>query len=263
MPEPLAVLLVGAVLVVAIALLLVLRRLRQHARRARELERALARERAWSDEVAAALGHDVRAPLRHVEGFGALLERKLPDGEDAKRLARIRQGAQRADAMLLAAAHYLRATPRDPKPSEVDLEAAVRSAVERARERLEKAGGRVEVAPLPRARADPDHVAGILDAILSNCVAFRSARPLVVTVSGERSGTACRVRIEDNGRGLEPDNAQHILGLFRRVDPPGEGSGHGVGLATARRLAEANGGSIRAEPAPGGGAAFIVELPAD
>ncbi|WP_235497343.1 ATP-binding protein, partial [Aeromicrobium sp. Leaf272] len=80
-----------------------------------------------------------------------------------------------------------------------------------------------------------------------------------VVVSAERHGDAWRVVVADNGRGIEPSRRSEVFDLYDRGDDPG---GHGIGLATTRRLVRAHGGRVGVDESPTGGAAVWFELPA-
>lgn len=100
----------------------------------------------------------------------------------------------------------------------------------------------------------------ILVNLVGNAVRY-SPRGGTVTIEVERLGDRARVRVSDEGKGIDPDDRQRIFDKFERVDPA-EPGGSGLGLYIARRLARVMGGDLSVESAPGEGARFTLDLPA-
>jgi chemotaxis family two-component system sensor kinase Cph1 len=141
----------------------------------------------------------------------------------------------------------------------VALDQLVAEVSEALRPRLERAGATLELGELPEVEGDPRQLRRVLQNLVANAVKFRDQAPLRVELSALRDGQEWVVTVRDNGRGVDPDNATRIFGMFSRADNETEGAG--IGLAVCRRIVEAHGGRIWVEAADGGGSAFRFTLP--
>jgi len=97
--------------------------------------------------------------------------------------------------------------------------------------------------------------------LVGNALKFRGEDPPRVEVVAERGREEWVVTVQDNGIGIDRENARRIFAMFSRLERRVEGSG--IGLAVCRRVVEAHGGRIWVEPAEGGGSAFHFTLPFD
>ena len=218
-----------------------------------------------------AAAHELRTPLTVIAGyvsmlqdetFGRLPERFRDPIHAMQRKAR--EVAALIDEMLLAARIQRGTAPTAPMP--VDVREAVRKAVERAEPRvlLAQATLTYEVpSAVPAAEVDPDHLAHILDNLISNALTYSDGPPWVkITVT---SGSDIRVMVKDRGWGVPEAMRQKIFeGFVHDVNPEHEAMmGRGLGLSISRELAERYGGSldlVRTEP--GKGSLFVLRLPA-
>jgi len=238
----------------------------EQRRRRRELEDAHAAAQAAVRELEAfsySVAHDLRAPLRTVDGFAqALIEdygERLDDtGRDY--LARARNAAQRMGHLiddLLALARLSRAqVAREP----IDLARFVREADGRLRQANPDRRVELTVDEPLRADADPRLIAVILDNLLGNAWKFSRPRAIAHVEVGRR-GAAYFVR--DDGVGFDPEYASALFTPFKRLHAAREFEGTGIGLATVARAIQRHGGRIWAESAPGAGATFLFTLAAE
>lgn len=217
-----------------------------------------------------AAAHELRTPLTVIAGyvsmlqdetFGRLPERFRDPVSAMQRKAR--EVAALIDEMLLAARVQRGTAPTAPMP--VDVRDAVRKAVERAEPRVVLAHATLSYelpSAIAAAEVDPDHLAHILDNLISNALAYSDGRPWVkITVAAESD---IRVMVKDRGWGVPEAMRQRIFdGFVHDVNPEHEAkNGSGLGLSTSRELAERYGGSldlVRAEP--GKGSLFVLRLP--
>lgn len=124
-----------------------------------------------------------------------------------------------------------------------------------------QSGAEIVVAELPTVTADADMLYSIVLNLLTNALKFASPGvPPLVKVSAAREGSAWRFTVSDNGRGIAPERRDAIFTLYER--DAAEVNGHGIGLATTRRLVEAHGGRVGVDASTAGGAAVWFELPA-
>ena len=226
----------------------------------RELERA----NRELEEFAYVASHDLQEPLRMVGIYTEmLLNRFAPDDANARVYAGfVRQGVDRMDQLIQDLLAYSRVVHSDDiSTGSANLNEAWAEAVKTMESRIGEASATLNVAPLPVVRGETSQWAHVFQNLLSNSLKYRHADvPPKIDVSARRDGANWVISFQDNGIGFEPQYAQRIFGLFKRLHKD-EFSGTGLGLAICQRIVERYGGRIRAEGRPGRGATFHIVLP--
>ena len=225
-----------------------------------------------SNEVARTLlrtvGHDLRTPLTQISVAAAALGgASVSDDERVELAGGIAEGSERLGTLIgrLLDLSRVEAGAAAPRPDDVPLDDLVRDALDAmTATRPDVASVRVEAEdPPPRARVDPTQVARVVANLVENALHHgrdrATGRADVLVRVARRRGHAV-VRVVDGGPGLPPAGRDELFLPFRRGGAA-SGPGSGLGLAIARGLAEANGGTLRAESYPGKGTAFVLELP--
>jgi signal transduction histidine kinase len=142
-----------------------------------------------------------------------------------------------------------------------DLSAALNQALSVLQNRIEESGCVISTEPLPTVRGDASQLAHVFQNLLSNALKYsRAGVPPQVCVAVEQDAGSWIVSIRDNGIGFDPQYAEKIFGLFKRLYKE-EYPGTGLGLAICKRIVERYGGRIWAEGRPGEGATFYFSLP--
>jgi signal transduction histidine kinase/CheY-like chemotaxis protein len=220
-----------------------------------------------------AVSHDLRAPIRHLEGFARIL---IQDAESAgapirHAAGRIEDAAVHLRQMVDGLLALSRIGSSEVHPQPVDL-AEVGRTVARALAAAEPEGtdrgAPVEfVAPehLPTT-GDPRLLQTALQDLLANAWKFTARVPRPRVELGARppdpgSGTPVEYFVRDNGAGFEPGSADRLFGAFQRLHPSDDYPGAGVGLASVKRIVAKHGGTVRATGTPEGGATFFFTLP--
>lgn len=219
------------------------------------------------NSFAAAVTHDLRAPLRTVNGFVQILQDEfagLLGDEGRAHLKRIQDGTRRMGELIEGLLALSRHTNKPLERSHVDLSAmAARRLAELA---AAEPARQVEVDIEPGLEADCD--AALAEALLVNLLdnAWKySARTPQARISFRR-GTVDGLTgfcVCDNGAGFDMAKAGHLFEPFQRLHHPSEFQGTGVGLATVRRIVDRHGGRITVQAAPGQGARFCFTLRAE
>ncbi|ABG03278.1 histidine kinase [Rubrobacter xylanophilus DSM 9941] len=231
----------------------------------RKLEEANRELEAFSYSVS----HDLRAPLRSIEGFSQILledygERLDAEGRDY--LNRVRRASQRMALLIDALLGLSRLGRREVRLARVDLSRMAREIVEELRQREPGREVEVRVEDGLEATADPGLVKVALENLLGNAWKFTAREERAVI----EFGRAVRERepgrplscyyVRDNGVGFDMAYAGKLFGPFQRLHTEEEFEGTGVGLATVWRVVRRHGGVIWAEAAEGEGAAFYFTL---
>ena len=223
------------------------------------------------ESFAYSVSHDLRAPLRTVEGFSRLLAERFSatlgaDGLDY--LTRVRNAANRMDALIDALLKMSRIGREPLRHAQVDLSRVAAEVVSELRQGDPARQVEVVVEPGLSAGGDPALLRNLLQNLLGNAWKFTARRPdaRIELVGDTRRGDAAEglaaFVVRDNGAGFDPAYASKLFRPFQRLHGADEYEGHGIGLATVRRIVERHGGSIHAEGRAGEGASFRFTLPA-
>jgi signal transduction histidine kinase len=212
-----------------------------------------------------AVSHDLRAPLRHMEGFAHFLQHKygptLPE-EGQHYLNRISSAATFMSKLVEGLLQLSHIGTQLPNIKPVSLRALLRDA--RSALHAEAGGRGIEwrISTLPEVEGDAVLLGQVFTNLLSNAIKFSSkqAHPIIEIGSCERNGEPA-IFVRDNGVGFDPRYADKLFGVFQRLHRQDEFSGTGIGLATVQRIIHRHGGRIWAESAPGQGATFFFTLP--
>jgi light-regulated signal transduction histidine kinase (bacteriophytochrome) len=210
------------------------------------------------------VSHDLRAPLRGIDGWSlALLEdyREKLDEKGCQYLDRVRADTQRMGRLIDDLLLLSRVTRGTIQRSRVDLTAIAQSVADRLREAEPER--RVEFAAQPGLTAQGD--ARLLDIVLSNLLGnawkFSGRRPLARVEFGRTEvGGKPAFFVRDNGVGFDMSYAQKLFGAFQRMHEASEFPGTGIGLATVQRVIQRHGGRVWAEAQVDRGATFYFTL---
>lgn len=207
------------------------------------------------------VSHDLRAPLRSIEGFGRILSERYSHVLDAQGhdyLGRVRNAAGRMDALIDALLAMSRITRGEFKRSPLDLSRLAGEVVTELRQTDPAREVDVVIAPGLRAEGDAALVRNLLQNLLGNAWKF-TASTADARIEFTRAD-AGHFEVRDNGAGFNSEYAGKLFRPFQRLHREDEYSGHGVGLASVKRIVERHGGSICAEGVPGQGATIRFTL---
>jgi PAS domain S-box-containing protein len=224
-------------------------------------EAELRRSHAELERFADIAAHDLREPLMAITQLTALLERGV-DSQREEIITHLRAAAQHGSRLVDGLLDLARVGRGAPPAEPVDLRRVVEGLLGTLAPQIEAAGARVEVGPLPTVLGVEGELARVFQNLLANALKFRGDAPPVVAVSAARSAREWTLTVADNGPGVSARNRERIFELFARGQVDGEAPGTGLGLAVCRKVVELHGGRIWVEPAPGGGSAFRLTLPA-
>ncbi len=216
------------------------------------------------EAFAASVSHDLRAPLRGIDGFAAgLIEDygRTLDTAGQHMLGRIRTAAARMSRLIEDLLRLSRVARTELAVQEVDVGDLARAIVSELRRENPDRKVTVNINPDLRATADPGLLRTALVNLLQNAWKFTGNIPeaRIEVGSVRRRGTTAFF-VRDNGAGFDMDRAERLFGAFQRLHTDREFPGTGVGLATVRRVMRRHGGDAWAESAVGRGAVFFFTL---
>lgn len=211
------------------------------------------------------ISHDLRAPLRTMDGFSDAVLADYGDrlpAEGRHYLNQIRGGARRMGLLIDDLLEFARAGRREMRLQPVEMRMLVADALaEMARLHPGRAGD-VRVQPLPAVQGDPGLLLQVWTNLLSNALKYTSRKGSPrIEVDAVEEGGEIGFRVRDNGAGFNPAHAGKLFGVFHRLHPDTEFEGTGVGLAIVKRIVERHGGRVGAQSVPGQGATFTFWLP--
>lgn len=246
-------------------------------RRTRELKRQqlneeLEIESRQADEAIAELesfahtvSHDLRSPLRAIDGFSQVLEAgytNVIDERGRHHLEHIRAGVKEMNELISGLLEFSRIGRSEMKFSEVDMAAIAREANEVLAYEREGREVRVTIDELPAARADARLVGVVFANLLSNAHKYTRKRETAeITVGAEQApGRPPVYFVRDNGIGFKSEEAEKLFVPFERLTGSGEFEGTGVGMTTVQRIIRRHGGRIWAIGKPDAGATIYFQL---
>ncbi len=233
-------------------------------RRVRERTAELAAANRELEAFSYSVSHDLRAPLRTIEGFGLALRREYSDRIDETGngyLRRILGGCASMGNLIDDLLELSRLTGGEFRRETVDLSVLGRSIAEELRESSPGRAVDVEVAPAMTVRGDPTLLRIALGNLFGNAWKFtrKIAEPKIEFGFRPEDGRQVYF-VRDNGVGFDMEYAGRLFGAFQRLHPSSEYEGSGIGLATVQRIVRRHGGDIWAEAQVGKGATFFFTL---
>lgn len=212
------------------------------------------------------VSHDLKAPLRGIDGYSRLLlddygPRLDADGQDSLRT--IRRAVQQMNQLIDDLLAYSRLERRSLVSHPVDLAALVHEVVAERRDEWLRRGVILTIdVTCSTVSADREGLAVALRNLLDNALKFTHDQPDPrIEIGGRAQPAACLLWVRDNGIGFDMQYAERIFGLFQRLHRPEAIEGTGIGLAIVHKAMERMRGRAWAEGAPGQGACFYLEIP--
>jgi PAS domain S-box-containing protein len=210
------------------------------------------------------VSHDLRAPLRAVDGFAQMLEEDYVaqlDAEGMRYLSVIRGNIKRLGALIDDLLEFSRLGRLPVSAEEINVESLVREVVAEALDGCPTAP-RVEFGPLPPARGDRALLRQVWTNLITNAIKYsgKAAEPRI-EVCGRQDAAENIYWVRDNGVGFNMQYADKLFGVFQRLHRADEFSGTGVGLAIVQRVVARHGGRVWADGKVNDGAIFFFSIP--
>ncbi|NUN68089.1 MAG: PAS domain S-box protein [Bacteroidetes bacterium] len=231
-------------------------------RRTRQLTEANQELEAFSYSVS----HDLRAPLRAIDSFSAMLvegyEDKFDD-EGRRLIGVVRTSIKKMDQLINGLLTLSRIGRNELRPAHVEMGALVRDLLQEHMTDEQRGRYSVIVGKLPACRADETLVRQAMTNLITNAVKYSATVDApVIVISGAADGEFIRYSVKDNGVGFDPSNTNKLFGIFQRLHTEDQFKGLGIGLSIVQRIVHRHGGRVSAEGQLNGGATFTITLPA-
>jgi signal transduction histidine kinase len=257
---------VATQLAIAVYQARLLERVRSHAAEleatVRQRTEALVAANRELESFSYSVSHDLRAPLRAIDGYARMLEEDYAprlDDEARRLLSVVRASASRMGRLIDDLLAFSRLGRQQPACQALDMAGLVREVVDEARN---GSPARVEVGELPHATADRTLMRQVWVNLVDNALKYSSKRADArVEIGGRHDGPEAVYWVRDNGVGFDMRYVGKLFGVFQRLHRADEFDGTGVGLAIVQRIVARHGGRVWAEAKPGEGACFQFSLP--
>ncbi|MCB0609252.1 MAG: PAS domain S-box protein [Lewinella sp.] len=213
------------------------------------------------EAFAYSISHDLRAPLRHINGFANILGRMMNDHPTAgKYIDLINSSSTRMGTMIDGLLHFSRLGRQTIDKSEVDLNSLISEIIVQFKPDLEHRRIEWKIDQLPKVNGDPNLLKIAFENLISNAIKYtRKEEKAVIEIGSGDKGNST-VFIRDNGVGFDMAYADKLFGVFQRLHNEEEFEGTGIGLANVQQIIRKHGGAIRADGALNEGAVFYVTL---
>jgi light-regulated signal transduction histidine kinase (bacteriophytochrome) len=218
------------------------------------------------DSFSYSVSHDLRTPLRHINGFVRMLEdnagAKL-DESGRRYLIKITEAAMTMNKLIDALLSFSRIGRIDLRPAVVELNSLVQSVIDDCSSPSEGREIVWKKSALPSVHADPAMLRVAVANLISNALKstrVREVAEIEVGVLDDKPDEQVFF-VRDNGVGFDANYAGKLFGVFQRLHSPGEFEGVGIGLANVNRIVKRHGGKTWAEGKVDGGATFYFSLP--
>ena len=218
------------------------------------------------DAFSSSVSHDLRAPLRSLNGFASILTEDYAQrlNEEGRRLLGTICGeANRMSRMIDELLEFSRLGRQSVQVTEIDMTALVQREFDKCGAVAPDRKLQFKLHPLPSAHGDEPLLAHVWSNLISNAIKYTGRKPVAeIEVTGQADGSEEVVYcVKDNGAGFDMKYAHKLFGVFQRLHSEAEFEGTGIGLALAKRIIQRHGGRIWAEGEVNKGATFYFTLP--
>jgi signal transduction histidine kinase len=212
------------------------------------------------------VSHDLRAPLRHIEGYVGLLGKAKDSGlpeQESRYLGRIADASRQMSRLIDDLLLFSRMGRAELRKTDCDLRRLVEDTIQTFQD--ETSGRHIvwDIGALPRVNADPNLLRQVLVNLLANAIKFTRPRdPAEIQIGCDvKNPDETVLFIRDNGVGFDMEYADKLFGVFQRLHLEDEFEGTGIGLANVGRIIARHGGRVWAEGKVSRGATFYFSLP--
>lgn len=212
------------------------------------------------------ISHDLRAPLRAINGYAEVLKEDYQakiDDDGKQLLADIVGGAVRMGNLIDSLLTFSRLGKQEVKKEEIDMNVLMKGILNELKPELQNKKIEFIIKDLPPVKGDVTLMKQVFINLLSNAIKYSAKKEHpVIEVSAERSGNENIYTVKDNGAGFDMKYREKLFGVFQRLHGADEFEGIGIGLAIVKRIVHRHGGHIKAEGEVDKGAVFHIGLPA-
>jgi PAS domain S-box-containing protein len=234
-------------------------------RRVQEQTADLKRSNEELEQFAKIASHDLQEPLRAIQGFASLFEKRYHgklDPEADEFIEFIVDGTSRMQGLIQSVLAHSSIKPEEDLSSvATSVSAVIDEVLTNLRTSIIESNAEFEIGEMPEVGVERTQLIQLFQNLISNSIKYRNGPPKI-TISAELSVDRWLFTLRDNGIGVEPKYAEKIFDMFARLHGKTQYTGTGIGLAICKKIVLAHGGRIWMESEPGNGSIFYFSLPA-
>jgi signal transduction histidine kinase len=232
----------------------------------RERDTALMHKTKELEAFTYSVAHDLKGPLREIEGFSSLLEKRFIEAGDPQvkhHIDVIRKSSLRLTHLIDDLLKYSRLEQQDLPHTRFNVSEMINSLLADRQSQLTGSTPQITVnLPFADLYGEPVSIRQALVNLLDNALKFSRHSPApAISIGGQQTSTERILWVQDNGIGFGTDQKEKLFGLFERLHNAQEYEGTGVGLAIVKMVANKHGGHVWAESSPGKGSKFFIAFP--
>jgi len=216
------------------------------------------------EEFAFVASHDLQEPLRKIANFSEMLANRYQgqlDERADKYLGYVADGAKRMKDLINDLLAFSRVGRADFRLIATDMNDILKGTLNDIQPLIQEKQAKITREPLPALNVNPPQMSQLLQNLIANAIKFHGGQPPHIHLSARRKDGQWVFTVRDNGIGFDPQFAEGIFKVFRRLHTKEEYPGTGIGLAICKKIVERHGGRIWAESQPGQGSTFYFTIP--
>lgn len=230
-----------------------------------DLEQRVRERTAELESFSYSVSHDLRTPLRAIDGFSRILledHNAQLDAEGQRLLQVVRTNTARMGQLIDDMLAFSRMGRREMRLEAIDMQALTHSVFESLRSSWGTREVHLQLGALPPAWGDTGMVRQVLENLLTNAIKFTQPQPVAkIEISAQKQSEGTVYCVHDNGVGFDMKYADKLFNVFERLHSREEFEGTGIGLAIVKRVVTRHGGKVWVHSEPGGGTAVYFTLP--
>jgi len=234
-------------------------------RRVRERTAELEAANQELESFSYSVSHDLRAPVRHIDGFAELLDQTTDSTiseKDRRYLQLIIKAAKQMSQLIDDLLDFSRMGRAEMRRTRVNLQVLLEKVLQSLQPEMEGRHILWKKDPLPEVQADPALLQQVFSNLLFNAIKYSRPRdPAQIEIGSKIEGEERVFFVRDNGVGFDMRYADKLFGVFQRLHSKEEFEGTGIGLANVQRIIHRHGGKVWAEGVEDGGATFYFSMP--
>ena len=217
------------------------------------------------EEYAYISSHDLQEPLRQIANFSEMLAKNYKERLDDRAVryfGYITVGAKRMQALINDILSFSRLDQAEIPQTLDSFEDILKATLKDLQTLIRESGAEISYDSLPSLKVNPNQMGLLLQNLIANSLKFRNEESPIIHLSARQEGGEWVISIRDNGIGFDPQYAEAIFNVFKRMHSQEKYPGTGIGLAICKKIVERHGGHIWADSQPGHGATFYFTIPA-
>ena len=231
----------------------------------RVLERTLQLEAVNKDleSFAYSISHDLRAPLRHIDGYTRMLKMSTPEQtKDTEHyFKKIAESSSKMSKMIDDLLNFSRLGRKNLVKTEIDLNIVIAKIIDQFKPDIETRSVEWKIDKLPTIKGDADLMHLAFVNLISNSLKFTSKKTkAIIEITNCSTVEKCCISVKDNGVGFDMKYSDKLFGVFQRLHTSDEFEGNGIGLANIQQIIHKHGGTISAIGEPNIGTTFFINL---